>query len=142
MSDIDLWLRVVLAVLATWRVTHLLANEDGPADILVRLRTHMGTGILGTLIDCFQCLSLWVAAPMALFITWKPVECLLSWLAISGAACLLERIGQPPVVMQPTSQALQGEVEVPHGMLWSETRSVQKHNGTDAKGDLPAARSI
>jgi hypothetical protein len=32
-------LKFVLAVLATWRVTHLLASEDGPADIIVRYRS-------------------------------------------------------------------------------------------------------
>ena len=36
--DTAFWARLVLAVLATWRLTHLLAREDGPADLLVRLR--------------------------------------------------------------------------------------------------------
>ncbi|MCZ7627034.1 MAG: DUF1360 domain-containing protein [Candidatus Methylomirabilis sp.] len=101
MNEPGVWLRVVLAVLATWRVTHLLANEDGPADLLVHLRARLGSGLLGKLIDCFQCLSLWVAAPMALFVSQNLVEWLLMWLALSGAACVLERIGQPPVVMEP-----------------------------------------
>ena len=67
-------LRIVLAVLATWRVTHLLASEDGPADIIVRFRRLLGQSPLGTLMDCFNCLSLWVAAPAALFISRRPVE--------------------------------------------------------------------
>ena len=45
MSDMTPWLRFVLAALATWRVTHLLSSEDGPADLLYRLRTRLGASI-------------------------------------------------------------------------------------------------
>ena len=65
MSGLGFWPRFVLAVLATWRVTHLLASEDGPADIVVRLRRMLGQSLLGRLMDCFNCLSLWIAAPAA-----------------------------------------------------------------------------
>ena len=83
----------VLAILATWRVTHLLANEDGPADIIFRLRRWLGDGFIGSLMDCFNCMSVWVAAPLALFVSANPLIWLVSWLALSGAACLLERLG-------------------------------------------------
>jgi hypothetical protein len=86
----------VLAVLATWRVTHLLANEDGPADLIVRFRALLGDSLAGKLMDCFYCLSMWIAAPAALFVTRKPLEWLMTWLALSGGACLLERIGKHP----------------------------------------------
>ena len=86
----------VLAVLATWRVTHLLANEDGPADLVVRFRALLGTSIAGRLMDCFYCLSIWIAAPAALFVTHRPLEWTMTWLALSGAACLLERISEHP----------------------------------------------
>ena len=101
MSETDWWIRFVVAVLAVWRVTHLLASEDGPADLFVRLRRRLGAGLLGRLMDCFQCLSLWVAAPLAFYVGGRPVELLLAWLAVSGAACLLERLGEEPVVIQP-----------------------------------------
>ena len=32
--------RFVLVSLAVWRVTHLLAEEDGPGDVVVRLRAR------------------------------------------------------------------------------------------------------
>jgi hypothetical protein len=82
----------VLAVLATWRVTHLLANEDGPADVIFRLRRRVGQGLIGSLMDCFNCLSVWIAAPFALFVSTTPVTWAVSWLALSGGACLLERL--------------------------------------------------
>jgi hypothetical protein len=45
--------RFVLAALATWRVTHLLVAEDGPADVVVRLRRRAGFGWAGDVLDCF-----------------------------------------------------------------------------------------
>lgn len=93
------WELFVLAVLATWRVTHLLAHEDGPADIVVRFRALLGQSIFGKLMDCFNCLSLWIAAPAALFLSRRPLEWLFCWLALSGGACLLDRICQDRVTI-------------------------------------------
>ena len=82
--------RLLLAALATWRVTHLLAEEDGPADVVVRLRARAGAGRLGELMDCFQCLSVWVAAPFSVGLLSRRRADPVAWLAVSGAACLLE----------------------------------------------------
>lgn len=82
----------VLAALGTWRVTHLIAEEDGPADLILKLRSQLGTSALGGLMDCFQCLSLWIAAPFAFAAAHSVVAWVLAWLALSGAACLLERL--------------------------------------------------
>jgi hypothetical protein len=101
-----------LAVFTTWRVTHLLASEDGPADIIVRLRSRMGDGPIGRAMDCFHCLSLWVAAPTALLLSWRPLDWVMSWLALSGAACLLERLGKKPLVAELVSHELQGDDDV------------------------------
>ena len=71
------WL--LLAILCVWRLTHLLNAEDGPWDLVVRLRRAAGTGFWAGLLDCFYCLSLWMAAPIAYLIgsDWK--ERLLLW---------------------------------------------------------------
>jgi hypothetical protein len=90
------WMLFILAVLATWRVTHLLASEDGPADIIFRLRRRLGDGLAGSLMDCFNCMSLWIAAPAAFLLASDPLTWVLSWLALSGGACLLERLGGKP----------------------------------------------
>lgn len=82
---------LVLGVLAVWRVTHLLNGEDGPGDILVKLRRLGGDGFWGRLLDCFYCLSLWVAAPAAVLLAGDWLERGFLWLALSGGACLLER---------------------------------------------------
>ena len=83
--------RFALASLTTWRVTHLLAEEDGPADVVVRLRARAGESWIGELMDCFYCLSAWVAAPLAVAVSRRRRDTPLVWLALSGAACLLER---------------------------------------------------
>jgi hypothetical protein len=95
------WL--ILGVLAVWRVTHLLQAEDGPGDLVVRLRRAAGPGFWGKLLDCFHCLSLWVAAPPALLLGrgWK--ERLFLWLAFSGGAILLEQLTRRE---QPSPTAL------------------------------------
>ena len=92
MGDQGFWTRFVIAALAAWRITHLLAAEDGPADAIVRVRARLGDGIVGRLLDCFYCLSVWVAAPMALLVCRDPLERLVTWIALSGAACLFERM--------------------------------------------------
>src|SRR4051794_40954126 len=96
MLDAPVWLRFLIAALATWRISHLLANEDGPADIIVRFRRRLGDGVLGQLMDCFYCVSIWVAAPIALTLCSEASEFTLTWLSLSGGACLLNRIGQEP----------------------------------------------
>jgi hypothetical protein len=118
------WERLVLAILATWRITHLLASEDGPADLIVRFRRLLGQSVAGKLLDCFNCLSLWVAAATALFVSAKPLDWLSVWLAVSGGACALEEFLQEPVVIQPT-------VGDSSHVLWSETLTTANHSSAD-----------
>jgi hypothetical protein len=93
--------RFLIAILAIWRVTHLLTREDGPARLVLHLRRALGDGPLGHLLDCFKCLSLWVAAPFACFVTLDPLTLFVTWLAGSGAAILLETSIRDAVVIQP-----------------------------------------
>jgi hypothetical protein len=91
----------LLGSLAVWRVTHLLHAEDGPWEAVVRLRRIAGDGFWGQLLDCFYCLSMWIAAPLALFLGERLSERILLWPALSAGAILLERAterghGEPP----------------------------------------------
>lgn len=131
----DFWARLLLAVLAVWRVTHLLACEDGPADLVVRFRAHLGRGLLGKLMDCFNCLSLWVAAPLALYVTRKPLDWLFAWLAISGAACVLERLGREPIMIQPLANPGEGDSD---DVLRPETIDVADHFASGDHADREA----
>ena len=86
---------LILGTLATWRLTHLLWGEDGPWDLLVRLRRAVGNGFWGDLLDCFLCCSLWVAAPFALLLGEGWRERLLLWPALSAGAILLQGLVFP-----------------------------------------------
>jgi hypothetical protein len=108
--------RFALGALATWRVTHLVACEDGPGDVIVQLRARLGDSQLGRLMDCFACTSVWVAAGFARMVARDPRDVALVWPALSGAACLLERI-----TPAPAAEGLQGGDDV----LWEQARGVQ-----------------
>ncbi len=88
------WL--VLGALCVWRLTHLLVAEDGPWRCVARLREAAAGGFWAGVLDCFYCLSLWVAVPFALLIGDTLLERLLLWPALSGAAILLERATAEP----------------------------------------------
>lgn len=121
MGDAGLGTRFVLASFAVWRVTHLLVEEDGPADAVVRLRARVGQGQLGELMDCFYCFSVWVAAPASMTVARRRHELPVVWLALSGAACLLERAmtkrANPPA-------AIVDWKGVENGLLRQEAESV------------------
>ncbi len=84
--------RLILGSLCVFRVTHLLHAEDGPWDLLVALRRAAGDGMPGRLLDCFYCLSLWVAVPFALLLGEGLSERLLFIPALSAGAIVLQRL--------------------------------------------------
>jgi hypothetical protein len=121
-----------VGILATWRVTHLLHAEDGPGALFARLRRKAASAGWHDLLDCFYCLSLWVAMPFASVIadTWK--ECLLLWPALSGASIVIERMS--------AREAHALYVEEPpetHG----ETQNVLLREKEDRFADSGSARS-
>lgn len=107
---------LILGILSTWRIAHFLQAEDGPFDSVVRLRNAVGDGFFGSLLDCFYCLSVWIAFPFAGLLgeTWTE-RCLL-WLSLSAGAILLERITERPWEIQPPSYL----EEQNHELLWKK----------------------
>jgi hypothetical protein len=120
------WLRFVLAALAVWRLTHLIAFEDGPWHIVAKLRHRAGSGFWGSLI-CFNCLSLWVSAAITAILRPAAWDLPLVWLGLAGAACLLERIAREPVVIQQ----LESEGGS-HAVLRTESGEGSDHSGAAA----------
>jgi hypothetical protein len=59
------------------------------------VREKLGESQLGELMDCFQCASVWVAIPFAFYAARKPADRIAAWLALSGAACLIEEAVSP-----------------------------------------------
>ena len=84
------WL--ALGILSVWRIAHFFHAEDGPWELSVRLRRLAGGGFWGKLLDCFYCLSFWIAAPFAYWLGDSWGERVLLWLSLSAGAIILERI--------------------------------------------------
>ena len=84
--------RFTLAALATWRLAHLVAYEDGPANAIAKARARAGTSLVGELMDCFYCLSMWCAVPFGVALCRRRGDVPITSLALSGTACLLERL--------------------------------------------------
>lgn len=121
----DAYLSTLLGSLATWRAAHMIHAERGPGRVFERLRHAAGGGPVGQAIECFYCLSLWVAAPMALLLSRDSVERLLLWLGLSAAAIGLERVNghwtvpavasffeDPPAAAQPRDAA-EPQIDLP-----------------------------
>jgi hypothetical protein len=109
------WL--TLGVLAVWRITHLLHAEDGPGNVFGRLRRLAGEGFWGAILDCFHCLSVWVAVLFACWQgnSWK--ERLLLWPALSGGAILAERLAAKPGDGEPPAAVFLEEPGDPNDLL-------------------------
>ena len=87
----------VLGVLAVWRMTHLLHLEHGPWGIVARMRAAAERLGAGELVHCFFCLSLWIAMPAAFWLTATWRGRVMTWLALSAGAILIEvRVLGPP----------------------------------------------
>src|SRR5262249_3432216 len=82
------WL--LLGILSVWRLSHLVSEEDGPWDLLFRMRRKLGQGFWGSLLDCFYCVSLWISAPAGYWIGTGWSERVLLWLSFSARATLLQ----------------------------------------------------
>jgi hypothetical protein len=108
----------LLGALFVWRITHLLSAEDGPWDIIVRLRRAAGQGFLGQMLDCFYCLSSWVSAVLAIFLGTKISEIILLGPALSAGAILLERVMHYTYGESPAPFIEESEDH--NGMLWRE----------------------
>ena len=113
--------RFILGNLFVWRITHLLHAEDGPWDVVVRLRRFAGHGAVGQALDCFYCLSIWVSVPLAIFLGKKLGERILLWPALSAGAILIERVTDHRY--PESSGPLIDESEDENVVLWREESS-------------------
>ncbi len=89
MNDI---VRYLVLVIVVWRLTHLISAEDGPFDLIFKLRKSLGNNVFGKLMDCFYCLSIWFGLACALLAGSDVLEIIILTLYYSGASILLEKI--------------------------------------------------
>jgi hypothetical protein len=88
--------RFTLAALAVYRVSCLVAREDGPWNLFRRLRSAAKETGAGRLVTCVNCLSVWVSLPLAWFVGSSWVERVVAWWALSGAVVLMDRATRDP----------------------------------------------
>lgn len=88
-------LRFVIAILAVYRVSHMVALEDGPWDAFTELRERIGQRTwFGRGFHCVLCISWWLALPAAIAIVPRePAFWLLLWPAVAGGVLLLHKAG-------------------------------------------------
>ena len=126
--DMDRYYGLLLGALGVWRITHAITVEDGPWDVFVRVRRALGGRGWGAVLLCFNCASVWVAVPFAAALASTVVEGVLLWLAVSGAACLLERLFANPAAT-PGPAVYWEEREVDHAVL--RERAVESGSRAD-----------
>jgi fatty acid desaturase len=94
----------VLLALATWRISSLLVNEDGPWHVFARLRALVGvrhddefqpvaSNVVAGAFTCIWCMSVWVALALSVLSWfWSGVA---AWivlpLALSAGAIMIAK---------------------------------------------------
>jgi hypothetical protein len=84
--------KYLIMVIVVWRLTHLICAEDGPFDLIIKLRKLLGNSFFGKLMDCFYCLSIWIGLLCALFEGDNVWQIIILTLYYSGASLLLEKL--------------------------------------------------
>lgn len=95
--------RLVLGILATYRLSSLLVSERGPFDVFGRLRDWAGVTYddhsqpqgdseLAQAFTCIWCASIWVGGVVALWQGYRLQTVILRALAYSTGAIMIDRI--------------------------------------------------
>lgn len=87
-------LTLILAALGVYRVSRMVAREDGPADVFLRTRSALYVRRRGSSIErgvsCPLCSSFWLSWPIAWIAGAEtPRQLMLVALGLAGAAVLL-----------------------------------------------------
>lgn len=94
-----------MLTLATWRISSLLANEMGPADILESFRHRIGVryddhnnrhgqNIIAEAMICVWCVSIWVGIALGLVWTFNGVVATMISVpfALSAGAIIVDKV--------------------------------------------------
>lgn len=89
------WLLLVLLTLAVYRVSHMLAYEDGPFDVFARMRGAVGQASwIGRGLHCVLCLSFWLSL-VVFFLLYPVVGVVMgvvAWQAVAGGVLVLHKV--------------------------------------------------
>ena len=86
-------LAFVILSLAVWRISRMVALEDGPFDVLAKVRERLGVHKQETWVHrglaCVACVSFWIGLFAGLSWRGVNVEGLMSGLAMSAVSVVL-----------------------------------------------------
>jgi hypothetical protein len=93
----------LLAILATWRISHMLIHEAAPYDLLSKFRHKVGvrydkeskpygTNEFARGLLCPHCNSVWIGWVIALLLGHKPIKAFVAGLAYSAGAIVIEKL--------------------------------------------------
>lgn len=88
----------LLALLGVYRLSHMIAMEDGPFDVFAELREKVGQKTwIGRGLHCVLCLSFWLSALMMKWLFFAvgllpPGYNLITWLGLAGGCLVLHRL--------------------------------------------------
>jgi len=86
--------RLIVAGLATWRISSLLLYETGPLDIFIQVRSLAARhSFTAQLFGCMYCLSIWVALLCAALLVTDYWVALLPF-ALSAIAIMVDKVGR------------------------------------------------
>jgi hypothetical protein len=80
----------LIAAFATFGISYLVTETDGPADIFQKIRRSDKTAVT----QCLPCFSFWVALFTALTVANDFGSWLMAVLAFTGAAIFLNNVSQ------------------------------------------------
>lgn len=85
--------RLIVLILAVYRLSRMIAIEDGPADIFTKFRSTLSQeSWVGRGFYCVLCLSFWLSLLAAILAYRKPRCILVHWLAIAGGVTLINEV--------------------------------------------------
>ena len=88
--EMTVWIFILYA-LATWRISHVVAYEDGPYDVFDTFRKRAEKyETFGKLVSCLKCLSVWVAGAMSVTVAMSVDEFIVYTASLSAAAILFD----------------------------------------------------
>lgn len=91
---------ILLAILATYRVSFLITSEEGPFGLaqLFRSAFNRAPGWMRNGVNCVFCASFWLALIPALYLAWvwslTLPDAALLWLGIAGGVVVVARMAR------------------------------------------------
>jgi hypothetical protein len=82
----------MIVALCVFRLAYMLAYEDGPWDVLYRIRKRLGNSTLGNLMDCPDCSSLWLSAFAAAIVWGININYVFYFPALSAVTVILTHL--------------------------------------------------